>query len=192
MFKTIEMALQHDALERCASTRASVHNHLKRTGHSLEFRPQERLGLVSDRIRCWIKKAFHCLPLGNASCKFEREFDVELHGTNDDRELMAQRKLRREASGMAEIDEPKKGINKQTDEPKRHIVLLGKRNIVGVEDKTDLSENYNKFVEIPPFTVNVDPCILLANEDAPYLCCDRNQGTYVKSKTIAVPIDADL
>jgi hypothetical protein len=31
---------------------------------------------------------------------------------------------------------PKKGINKQTDEPKRHIVLSGKRNIVGVEDKT--------------------------------------------------------
>ena len=35
---------------------------------------------------------------------------------------------------------PKKGINKQKDEP-----LSGKRNIVGVEDKTDLSEEYNKF-----------------------------------------------
>ena len=34
---------------------------------------------------------------------------------------------------------PKKEINKQTDEPKRHIVLSGKRNIVGVEDRTDLS-----------------------------------------------------
>ena len=34
---------------------------------------------------------------------------------------------------------PKKGINKQKDEPKQHIVLSGKRNIVGVEDKTDLS-----------------------------------------------------
>jgi hypothetical protein len=32
---------------------------------------------------------------------------------------------------------PKKGINKQTDEPKRHIVLSGNRNIVGVEDKID-------------------------------------------------------
>jgi hypothetical protein len=29
---------------------------------------------------------------------------VELHGTDDDRELMVQCKLRREASGMAEID----------------------------------------------------------------------------------------
>ena len=64
---------------------------------------------------------------------------------------------------------PKKGINKQKDEPKRHIVLSGKRNIVGVEDKTDLSEEYNNFVAIPPFEVNADPCILLANDDAPYL-----------------------
>ena len=27
---------------------------------------------------------------------------------------------------------PKKGVNKQTEEPKRHIVLSGKRNIIGV------------------------------------------------------------
>jgi hypothetical protein len=46
---------------------------------------------------------------------------------------------------------PKKGLNMQTDEPKRYIVLSGKRNIIGVEDKIDLSEDYNKFVEIPPF-----------------------------------------
>ncbi|XP_039835199.1 uncharacterized protein LOC120696118, partial [Panicum virgatum] len=75
---------------------------------------------------------------------------------------------------------PKKGINKQKDEPKRHIVLSGKRNIVGVEDKTDFSEEYNNFVAIPPFEVNADPCILLANDDAPYLRRDHNQGTFVK------------
>ncbi|XP_039776218.1 uncharacterized protein LOC120643811, partial [Panicum virgatum] len=75
---------------------------------------------------------------------------------------------------------PKKGINKQKDEPKRHIVLSGKRNIVGVEDKTDFSEEYNNFVVIPPFEVNADPCILLANDDAPYLRRDHNQGTFVK------------
>ena len=40
---------------------------------------------------------------------------------------------------------------------KRHIVLSGKRNNVGVEDKTDLSEEYNNFVVIPPFEVNADP-----------------------------------
>jgi hypothetical protein len=60
--------------------------------------------MLSGHIRRWIKKAFHCLALGNASRKFEREFDVELHGTDDDRELMARSKLRPEASGMVEID----------------------------------------------------------------------------------------
>ena len=86
---------------------------------------------------------------------------------------------------------PKKEINKQTDEPKRHIVLSGKRNIVGVEDRTDLSEDYNNFADIPPFTVNTDPFIMLANEDAPYLRRDHNQGTFVKRKSVTVPVSAD-
>ena len=38
-----------------------------------------------------------------------------------------------------------KEVNTSYGEPKRHIVLSGKRNIVGVEDKTDMSEDYNKF-----------------------------------------------
>ena len=59
--------------------------------------------------------------------------------------------------------------NTSSDEPKRHIVLSGKRNIVGVEDMTDMSEDYNKFHEIPPFTVKTDPSILLNDEDSPWL-----------------------
>ena len=59
--------------------------------------------------------------------------------------------------------------NTSTEEPKRHIVLSGKRNIVGVDDKTDMSEDYNKFHEMPPFTVKTDPSIPLNNEDAPWL-----------------------
>jgi hypothetical protein len=59
--------------------------------------------------------------------------------------------------------------NTSSDEPKRHIVLLGKRNIVGVDDKTDMSEYYNKFHEIPPFKVNTDPRLLLNGEDSPWL-----------------------
>ena len=62
-----------------------------------------------------------------------------------------------------------KKTNTSCDEPKRHIVLSGKRNIVGVEDKTDMSEDYNKFDKIPPFTMNIDPNILLNDEDAPWL-----------------------
>jgi hypothetical protein len=86
---------------------------------------------------------------------------------------------------------PKTKINKQTDEPKRHIVLLGKRNIVGVEDKTDLSEDYNNFIDIPPFAVNTDPSILLSNEDASYLRCGHNQETFVKRKSVTVAVAAD-
>ena len=59
--------------------------------------------------------------------------------------------------------------NTSSDEPKRHIVLSGKRNIVGVEDKTDMSEDYNKFDEIPPFRVNIGLSIKLNDEDAPWL-----------------------
>jgi hypothetical protein len=55
---------------------------------------------------------------------------------------------------------PRKRKDKQTnisyDEPKCHIVLSGKRNIVRLEDKTDMSEDYNKLHEIPPFKVNIN------------------------------------
>ena len=50
LISVVNMALQHDALECHASAQAAVHNHLKRTGYSLEFRPEERLGLVRCRI----------------------------------------------------------------------------------------------------------------------------------------------
>ena len=60
-------------------------------------------------------------------------------------------------------------VTASNNEPRRHIVLSGKRNIVGVEDKTDMSEDYEDFVEIPPFAVKTDPSILLNNEDAPWL-----------------------
>ena len=84
---------------------------------------------------------------------------------------------------------PKKGKtndNGSDNEPKRHIVLLGKRNIVGIEDMSDMLEDYEKNDGILPFTVNNDPSILLNNEDSPWLQRDHNQGTYVK-KFIAVP-----
>jgi hypothetical protein len=110
------MALQHDAVERRASARASVRNHLKCIGHSLEFRSEERLGLVSGRICCWIKQAFDCLTLCNARRKVERELDVELHGTDDDRKLMAQRNAWREASRMAEIDRLVSRVRKAVQE----------------------------------------------------------------------------
>ena len=97
------MPLHHDAIERRASARAAVRNQLKRTGHSLKFRPEERVGFVSVRIRRWIKKAFYN-TIWKADRKFQCEFNVELHGTDDDRELMARYNARREESGLEEFD----------------------------------------------------------------------------------------
>ena len=99
------MSLPHViALEHRVSARASVRNQLEPTGHSLEFRPEERVGLLRCRIRRWVKRAFQCFELGRENRKFHREFNVELHGTDDDRELMARYNARREASGLVEFD----------------------------------------------------------------------------------------
>nr|AAU90123.1 putative polyprotein [Oryza sativa Japonica Group] len=65
------------------------------------------------------------------------------------------------------------------DEPKRQVVLPGKRKIVGVEDKTD--EDYDQLDGQPPFTVTIDPSILLSNEDTPYSRSDHKEGTIGKS-----------
>jgi hypothetical protein len=64
----------------------------------------------------------------------------------------------------------KRGKNENhpiNDEPKRHIVLSEKRNIIGIEDKSDISEDYEKDDRIQPFTVNKDPSILINDEDTP-------------------------
>jgi hypothetical protein len=50
-------------------------------------------------------------------------------------------------------------MNTSCNEPKRHIVLSGKRNIVGVEGKIDISQDYNQFGEIMTFKVKTDPSI---------------------------------
>jgi hypothetical protein len=84
---------------------------------------------------------------------------------------------------------PKRGKNdnKSTNEPKRHIVLTGKRNIMEIEDKSDMSKDYEKDERIPPFSVTKDPSIRLNAEDTPWLWHDHNQGVYVKKKFTTMP-----
>jgi hypothetical protein len=84
---------------------------------------------------------------------------------------------------------PKRGKHdeKKTNEPKCHIVLTGKRNIMGIEDKSDVLEDYEKDERITPFCVAKDPSILFAAEDNPRLRNDHNQGHYVKKKFTTVP-----
>ena len=83
---------------------------------------------------------------------------------------------------------PKKRKDKQAktsyDEPKRHIVLSGKRTIVGVEDKTDMSEDYNNFEEIRPFAVKIDPSLALNGEACPWLRRKQKKVTGRKLKKI--------
>ena len=43
-----------------------------------------------------------------------------------------------------------KEANTSYNEPKRHIVLSGKRDIVGVEGKTDMFEDYESFMKFLP------------------------------------------
>nr|ABA98446.1 transposon protein, putative, CACTA, En/Spm sub-class [Oryza sativa Japonica Group] len=76
------------------------------------------------------------------------------------------------------------------DEPKRQVVLAGKRKIVGVEDKTD--EDYDQLDGQPPFTVTIDPSILLSNEDTPYSRSDHKEGTIVRRKYVRSTVTADV
>ncbi|VAI42054.1 unnamed protein product [Triticum turgidum subsp. durum] len=62
-----------------------------------------------------------------------------------------------------------KEMNTSYDEPKRHIIFLGKRDILGVEGKTDMSEDYERFHEIPAFNVKADPSILINDVEYPWL-----------------------
>ena len=87
------------------------------------------------------------------------------------------------------VSKPKKNQGKSNDEPKRHIVLPGKRKIIGVEDISDKSEDFDQFDDHPPFSVDVDPSILLAKENVPYLCRDHDQGMFVKKKIVNVPLN---
>ena len=73
------------------------------------------------------------------------------------------------------------------DEPKHHIVLAGKRKIVGVDDVTD-EEEYNMVEDMTPFAVKVDTSIILAQEEAPYARHDHNEGTIVKQSIINIPL----
>ena len=74
-----------------------------------------------------------------------------------------------------------KEANTSYDEPKSHIVFSGKRDIMLLDGKTDMSKDYEKFHEIPPFKVKADPSILISDEDYPWLRCNK-QMTQAKKK----------
>ena len=58
---------------------------------------------MSGHIRRWIEKALYYFTIPKADHKFQHEFNVELHGIDDDRELMARYNAIREESGLAKF-----------------------------------------------------------------------------------------
>ena len=87
---------------------------------------------------------------------------------------------------------PKRNQGKSDDEPKCHIVLPEKRKIIGVEDVSDKLEDFDQFDDRPPFSVDVDPSILLSKENAPYLRRDHDQGIFIKRKVINISLNNDV
>ena len=63
----------------------------------------------------------------------------------------------------------------------RHIVLPGKRRIVGVHNVVD-EEEFNKFDRIPPFATCELPR-LNANDKIPYLRTNHNKKIRVRSNS---------
>ena len=51
---------------------------------------------------------------------------------------------------------------------------------MGVEDKTNMLEDYIKFDYIAPFKVKADPSIVLNNEDCPWLRRIQKKGKHTK------------
>ena len=60
----------------------------------------------------------------------------------------------------------------------RHVVLQGKRSIVGVENVVD-EEDYKQFDELPPFGDNVDLSLMEDSDDGVYTRRDHNEGRIV-------------
>lgn len=54
-----------------------------------------------------------------------------------------------------------------------HIVMHGKRRILGVENVVD-EEEYNQFDELPPFSIGIEP-LNVANDDTTYIRTDHEE-----------------
>lgn len=62
-------------------------------------------------------------------------------------------------------------------DPTWHIVLHGKRRIIGVDNVTD-EEEYNQFDELPPFSIGIPSSNVDINDSA-YLRSDHNEGIWI-------------
>ena len=77
--------------------------------------------------------------------------------------------LAKQASHVYFVEDPK--------DSKCHIVLHGKRHILGVENVAD-EEKYNQFDELPPFSVGV-PSTNVSIDETTFLRTDHAEGLWV-------------
>jgi hypothetical protein len=60
-----------------------------------------------------------------------------------------------------------------------HIVLQGKRKIVGVEDVVD-EEEYNQFDALPPFGEDITIPTIDDTEEPTYICRDHDEAIIIR------------
>ena len=89
-------------LERRSTARAYVRTALGRLRHILGFRAWERIGLCRHRMRVRRVRISKILEIRRKNPRPTDE-NVEMFGTDDDRDLIARYNARQEASGMAAI-----------------------------------------------------------------------------------------
>ncbi|XP_023729236.2 uncharacterized protein LOC111876911 [Lactuca sativa] len=77
--------------------------------------------------------------------------------------------LAKQASQIFYVEDPK--------DSKKHIVMHGKRHILGVDDVVD-EEEYDQFDELPPFSIGI-PSSNDEVDDTTYLRSDHNEGLWV-------------
>ncbi|KAL4554169.1 hypothetical protein LXL04_039706 [Taraxacum kok-saghyz] len=80
--------------------------------------------------------------------------------------------LARQASQVFFVEDPM--------DTRWHVVLHGKRRILGVENVVD-EEKYDQFDDLPPFSVGI-PSFNVDINDVAYLRSDHNEGSYVEQR----------
>jgi hypothetical protein len=65
-----------------------------------------------------------------------------------------------------------------------HIILQGKRKIVGVEDVVD-DEEYNQFDALPPFDEDITIPLIDDIEEITYICCHHDEAIIVRLSNLS-------
>jgi hypothetical protein len=66
-----------------------------------------------------------------------------------------------------------------TNKEEHHIILQGKRKIIGVEDVVD-EEEYNQFDALPPFNDDITTPTIDDTEEPTYIHRDHNEAIIVR------------